>query len=586
MTLSEVAATLAEKFPRVFSLVSHEASPDILHAAVVEALSDALPHCHVGLSWKTGDRGASVWGNGRDPSVDSLPQDGLIGIRQRTQWSVNSAETLPQRWEDWLRQSNMVEGILEPVAPDHVLAVFWSSPTPDPAAVAMAVEWTRPLLARSRETSRHPARSRMDILSTVLAGIGLNAPLAWVLDRIIDTLESQIPGAMAGILRWPPGIVGLTLYAPHLPGAYRERAQALYRDHPQPVAWAVAAGRGVEVVDIATDARWTELREAALQSGVRAVYFHPVVAPEGQALAAIACYFRRPYVLSSEHRGLVSACADVLRLVLAVDRARAHQQEWQAGLAHELRNQLNVMQLAADTLQEMLDPILEMPMAEALTKDSVAACLTTINDHIAVQTRLVTDLMDLARITAGRLRVDREPLLLDRLVFHEVNALKERAGGLGVGLEMSLAPSVRIVGDSARLRQVLDNLLTNALKFTPKGGRIQVELTRQAPVVLLTVRDTGVGFDPESGDALFRWFFQGSLPPVHHLPTANSGLGLALVQEIVTQHGGRIRAESAGKGLGCCMIVELPEDDRGSDAGPGFDYPVSLPDVEKGASQG
>lgn len=241
-------------------------------------------------------------------------------------------------------------------------------------------------------------------------------------------------------------------------------------------------------------------------------------------------------------------------MALIAERTRIRQGEWLAGVSHELRNQLGVMQLATDSLQQFLG----CPADAPAPREAIDDCLTVLSNHIDVQSRLVADLMAWARITSGHLTIQRQLVACDALVREEVQALTPWALHLGITLRITAMIAVTVQGDPARLRQVLVNVLQNALKFTPRGGDIAVQLSRQGPMAVLCVEDSAVGFDPGTTETLFGWFWSGSQASIHPSSPANTGVGLALAREIIVQHGGHIRAHSPGPGQGCCVTITLP----------------------------
>lgn len=163
----------------------------------------------------------------------------------------------------------------------------------------------------------------------------------------------------------------------------------------------------------------------------------------------------------------------------------------------------------------------------------------------------------MARIAAGKLRLDVRPLDLADVVERALDAVRPAADAKEIRLQRVLDPRAGpIMGDPDRLQQVLWNLLTNAVKFTPRGGRVQVFLTRVNSHVELRVSDTGVGIPADLLPYVFERFVQADSRGGGS--QRGLGLGLALVRHLVEQHGGAIRAESPGPGLGATLVVKLP----------------------------
>jgi signal transduction histidine kinase len=174
-------------------------------------------------------------------------------------------------------------------------------------------------------------------------------------------------------------------------------------------------------------------------------------------------------------------------------------------------------------------------------------------------TRIVDDLLDLARLARGKVQLDLRPVDLAAVVESTVDALRI-AGRVEHRLGCRLEPSW-VLADRTRIEQVVGNLVTNALKYTPKDGTIDITLENEDGEACLSVRDSGMGIAPELMPQLFDIFVQGKVS----LDRAQGGLGigLSLVRSLVALHGGTISAESAGAGQGSSFTLRLPLLDEG-----------------------
>jgi signal transduction histidine kinase len=168
---------------------------------------------------------------------------------------------------------------------------------------------------------------------------------------------------------------------------------------------------------------------------------------------------------------------------------------------------------------------------------------------------LVGDLLFLAQVDAGRLAIEFDEIDLAQLVSEAVEGARPAARANGIDLRASIAPRARIVGDRARLAQVLDNLITNALKFTPGGGSVSVSVAERGGQATIEVADTGLGISREDQARLFERFFRTSRATEGAIP--GTGLGLTITKAIVERHGGKISVEST-EGAGTTMRVEIP----------------------------
>lgn len=227
--------------------------------------------------------------------------------------------------------------------------------------------------------------------------------------------------------------------------------------------------------------------------------------------------------------------------------------EFLAVLSHELRT----------PLQSMLGwtQLLRAPGADARM---VQRGMEVMERNIKLQTRLIEDLLDVSRIVAGKLRLAQERVDLGAVVASALASVKAAADAKSIQSDATLEPlAVDVLGDPARLEQVVANLLSNALKFTSKGGRIELGLAREGTSARLTVKDTGAGISPQFLPQVFERFRQAesTLKRAH----GGLGLGLAIVRHLIELHGGTVSAESPGEGQGSTFTVTLPlldSDDR------------------------
>jgi PAS domain S-box-containing protein len=227
----------------------------------------------------------------------------------------------------------------------------------------------------------------------------------------------------------------------------------------------------------------------------------------------------------------------------ALNRAK---DQFLAVLSHELRTPLNAIFGWARMLHEgQLDPALRARGTEAILRNAKA------------QLQLVEDLLDVSRIITGAMRLEMRPVDLRTVVDAALETVRPTAGAKDLDVEAVLDPdAVTVMGAPDRLQQVVWNLLVNAVKFTPKGGRIHVRLRRAGSHVELAVSDTGEGITSDVLPHVFERFRQGdsSTTRAH----GGLGIGLALVRHLVDLHGGTVRAESPGPGQGATFTVRLP----------------------------
>jgi CheY-like chemotaxis protein/two-component sensor histidine kinase len=220
--------------------------------------------------------------------------------------------------------------------------------------------------------------------------------------------------------------------------------------------------------------------------------------------------------------------------------------------------------------------LLRQGMLDGVSTDHA---LEVIDRNAEALTRLVEDILDISRITMGRMRLESAPVDLATVVQAAIDAVRHAATAKGIRLDLSLDPAARpVAGDAGRLQQVVWNLVSNAVKFTPVGGHVEVALTSTGSHAEIRVRDDGEGIAPEFAPRLFDRFTQHDASSTRQ--HGGLGMGLAIVRHLVELHGGTVRAESAGRGHGATFIVRLPQTwDR--TARPG-ESPEAVPTVLRG----
>lgn len=195
--------------------------------------------------------------------------------------------------------------------------------------------------------------------------------------------------------------------------------------------------------------------------------------------------------------------------------------------------------------------------AGALDEAKRARALETIERNATAQARLIDDLLDISRIISGKIRLNVQPVEMVGLVESAVDGVRPAADAKGIALNVVLDPDAGpVMGDGERILQIASNLLTNAVKFTPKGGRVMVHLRRVDSSVELDVTDTGQGIPREFLPHLFERFRQADakITRAH----GGLGLGLSIARTLVELHGGTLEAFSEGEGRGATFLVRLP----------------------------
>ena len=226
--------------------------------------------------------------------------------------------------------------------------------------------------------------------------------------------------------------------------------------------------------------------------------------------------------------------------------ANRHMHEYLAVLGHELRSPLAAIRNALRVLEQQGD--------DAATREWIRGMMERQTQCIG---RLVDDLLEVSRIEHGKIQLRKQPLNLAQTVARAVETARTSVEGRGHQIEVALPPKpVALDGDPVRLEQVLTNLLNNAAKYMEPGGRIWVTAAVQDGDVVLRVRDSGIGIDPEMLPHIFDPFWQVERTLDHS--QGGLGIGLALVRKLAEMHGGSASAYSAGLGHGSEFVVCLP----------------------------
>ncbi|WP_437611057.1 PAS domain-containing protein [Sorangium sp. So ce834] len=229
------------------------------------------------------------------------------------------------------------------------------------------------------------------------------------------------------------------------------------------------------------------------------------------------------------------------------ERANRMKDEFLSTVSHELRTPLTAILGWSHLLRRR----------SSCEDEDLRKGLAVIDRNARAQAQLIEDLLDMGRITSGKLRLDVQPLDLHDVVGAAVSSVAPSAEAKGIQLEKISSPAVGVTrGDPSRLQQVVWNLLSNSIKFTPEGGSVQVKVSRAGNHVEITVSDTGEGIEPEFLPYVFERFRQADASTTRR--HGGLGLGLAIVKHLVELHGGTVRATSAGVGKGTTFTVELP----------------------------
>ncbi len=382
-----------------------------------------------------------------------------------------------------------------------------------------------------------------------------------VFDTIVQSAARLCHAANAAVFLTD----GRMVYEPANFGGSPEALAATRARFPRPVGMDTTAGVAIltrsvfHVPDTEDPSMIEHLRQSGRLAGFRSAVTVPMLR-EGEAVGAILVARQEPGGFSDAEVALLKTFAD--QAVIAVENVRLfkeleganrelsaasqHKSEFLANMSHELRTPLNAIIGFSEVLSDRMFGELNEKQEEYL-KDIHAS-----GTHLL---SLINDILDLSKIEAGRMELELTDFHLPQAIDNALTLVRERAGRRGIALEHSVDERLgEIRGDERKVKQVLLNLLSNALKFTPEGGRVEVRGGMVDGMAQITVTDTGVGIAPEEQETVFEEFRQVGTSAAKQEGT---GLGLALCRKFVDLHGGQIRVQSE-VGRGSTFTFTIP----------------------------
>jgi signal transduction histidine kinase/CheY-like chemotaxis protein len=391
------------------------------------------------------------------------------------------------------------------------------------------------------------ARSQMAVCVTLTQAISRARTVDDIYGIALDALAQGLSVARASILLFDPD--GVMRFKAHrgLSQQYRQAVEGhtpWTPDTPDP--------EPIVVGDVARDESLDPYRAVIDAEGIAAMAFIPLVSL-GRVIGKFMLYYDAPRDLTADELLLARVVAS--QVAFAVERTRAEmaaeeasrlKDEFLATLSHELRTPLNAILGWVHMLQ-----------GGQLAHERARQAIDIIGRNARLQAQLIEDILDVSRIITGKLEVDRLPVLvpqlLETVVHGALPGAEARRVTVSCTIDRELPP---IEGDPKRLHQVLANVLSNALKFTPDGGTVAVRCVLDGDSVVIEIRDSGVGIAPEFLPYVFDRFRQADSGSTRQ--HGGLGLGLAIARHLVEQHHGEIQARSEGAGHGTAITIRLP----------------------------
>jgi PAS domain S-box-containing protein len=413
---------------------------------------------------------------------------------------------------------------------------------------------------RRAEAAIREALQRLEVLYRLVDEVGRVDDVAEVCEAAVDAIVSVGADRASVLLFDDAGVMRFRAWR-NLSDGYRAAVDGhspWSRDTKDPAP--------VLIGDVRTDASLGALRDVIAAEGIGALAFVPLTA-DGRLLGKFMIYYDTAHAFSAAEvrlaetighhvafgLGRLLAEASIANLFAAERAARAEadaanhaKDQFLAVLSHELRTPLNAILGWARLLR-----------AGHLGEAERARASGIIERNAQLQAQLVADLLDVSRIAAGKMEIERIPVDLVLVVREALETVLADAHAKKLAIVTDLDDAAgEVLGEARRLQQVVSNLLLNAIKFTPDGGRVELTLRRHETSARLTVRDTGIGIEPALLARVFDPFEQGDTTTTRR--HQGLGLGLAIVRRLVALHGGTIRADSAGTGQGATFTVDLP----------------------------
>jgi signal transduction histidine kinase/ActR/RegA family two-component response regulator len=418
----------------------------------------------------------------------------------------------------------------------------------------------------------------LEILNKTGAALASKLELQDLVQTVTDA-ATELTGAQFGAFFYTVSDSkgeAFTLYA--LSGATREAFEDFGQACPTPSFALTFRGGGVlRIADVTKDPRYSQMGQHHGVPGhlpVRSYLAIPVTARSGEVIGGLFFGHGESNVFTERSERLVvgiaaqaanaidnarlyaaakSAAEERSRLLEAERQARSEvervsliKDEFLATLSHELRTPLNAVLGWSEYL-----------LSRTAEDTDTRRALETIVRNARGQAQLIEDLLDMNLIVSGKIRLDVQRVDLAPIVEAALESVRPSANAKAIVLRSTIDPNTgEVVGDPNRLQQVLWNILSNAVKFTPKGGKIDILVQRVNSHVEIVIHDTGIGIGPEFLPCLFERFRQADSSTTRRY--GGLGLGLSIVKQLVELHGGGVRAESKGEGSGATFVVALP----------------------------
>jgi PAS domain S-box-containing protein len=555
---------------------------------VLRALANTIPQ----LAWMAQADGAIVWFNERWFDYTGTTPDQVVGWGWQSTCEPTVLPALMERWQATVRSGDPFEMEYPIRGADGKYRWFLTRVNPVRDRHGQVLRWfgtnTDVDQVKRAEQALRDESHVLELLNSTGSALASTRDLRSLLQSATDA-ATGIAGARYGAFLYHGRDVTegklFSLYT--VSGASTPEFEPFGESGPNTLFGPGVAAQGpaghevLRADDLTQDPRFHGHSPFGLRAGgpaghppVRSYLAVPVIAHSGEVLGTMFFGHPEPTVFTERTERIVRGIA--AQAAVAIDNARLYEAARQAAEERKvlLENE-RLARLDAERTSQMKDEFLATLSHELRTplsailgwaqvlrrggrdQNDLSKGLQTIERNARAQAQLIEDLLDMSRITSGKVLLDMQVVSPAGFVDAAVETVRPAADAKNIRIEKHYVDTPgMIAGDPARLQQVVWNLLSNAIKFTPRDGLVEIILARTETGVAITVRDNGAGIKPEFITHVFERFRQADASMTRR--HGGLGLGLAIVKHLIEQHGGTVRAESAGEGRGASFTIELP----------------------------
>ncbi|CAN7438223.1 ATP-binding protein [Massilia sp. LjRoot122] len=581
---------------------------------LLRALANTIPQ----LAWMAGTDGAIVWFNDRWYAYTGRTPEQSVGWGWQDVIEPGTLQPVMARWYETMRTGEPFEMEFPLRGADGSYRWYLTRVSAVRDAEGRVIRWfgtnTDVDQVKRAEQALRDESHVLELLNNTGSILASTRDLRSLL-RTATEAALAVSGARFGaFIHYDQEGDGTLFSMVTLSGATSSEFQSFAEPRTNALFGPALRAQGlVRVDDIGDDPRHAgSAPQFGLPSGhpaVRSYMAVPVAARSGELLGTMFFGHPEPAVFTERSERIVRGIA--AQAAIAVDNTRLYEATRRAAEEREvlLENEREA-RAEAERSSQMKDEFLatlshelRTPLSAILGWSQVLRRgsrdgadlqrgLQTIERNARAQAQLIEDLLDMSRITSGKVLLDMQAIAPASFIDAAIETVRPAADAKHIAIEkLYAAPGALVAGDAGRLQQVIWNLLSNAIKFTPRDGQVVVEVDERGNdnspggrVVAITVRDNGAGIRPEFITHVFERFRQedASMTRRH----GGLGLGLSIVKHLVEQHGGTVRAESAGEGLGASFTIELPRAEAPaglSRAGRATPAPLPAPEAPEAA---